>query len=456
MIELACFLKTLPPSRLDLSGYPRTESHRLTDVRKPAINSPGHYREYELAQKLAPLNDPRMHFWFQNNGIPGVNDIDIVIYHEEHGIFAIEVKGVRLTEIAYLSFRECQIDGRDENTNPNIKAGNASQKLQQYLRPRVGILARDLGGITPAACWPIIERRLWNEHWDNEELTGDYARRMIFKEDVETGASSFNFRLSQIAQNPLFNSYRSPFRHSKDLLEAIHKALDPVARPLPAPSDIQRLMTIERSVAAEATREAPVGRGTRLFYSGLPGTGKTFRLLQIGYAHALAKQRTLYVCFNKVLASDIRRLLNLSNVLSEPDLVFDVYDYFDVLRANAGGQLLTGEQEGEDDYDEWAQLVVDDLSTVRPQKYDTILVDEAQDLPGWAFDLIDLLRKPHSTICVAYGSGQQLYGSNTNDETEAKADHSARGQAWLSAFSASASLKPRLSRTFETLSLYSN
>jgi KaiC/GvpD/RAD55 family RecA-like ATPase len=68
---------------------------------------------------------------------------------------------------------------------------------------------------------------------------------------------------------------------------------------------------------------------------GPPGTGKTFRLLQIGIMHARENAKVLFCCFNQVLASDINRILNLLDISfkSEGDntLFKELIDVIDIL-----------------------------------------------------------------------------------------------------------------------------
>ena len=409
----------------------------MATVLKPAVNNPGHYREYEFAQNLALFEDPGLCLWFQLDSVPGIKDIDALLYHESLGVFVVEVKGVHLGDIQSISFDECVILDREERTNPNLKARNAAIKLREFLSPRV---KGQLGGPTPIAAWPLIERRQWDQHWDNPEFTGDYSRRMIFKEDISAGVQVLTFRLQQIKSRPLTSVYRGAFQHSSELLKDIDKAIGAKAVPKPAPSDLDRLAAIERKIAKEAQDEAPPGAGMRLLYRGAPGTGKTFRLLAIGAAHAVARQSVLFVCYNKVLATDIRRLLSFSKSINEPDITFDVYDVYDMLRSHAVSYDI-----GDHTHDDWAALVVDDLRGRLSTRYDTILIDEAQDLPGWAFDFLDMQTKPSSTVCVGYGAGQELYDVESARESER--DHAKIGKDWLVTF-ASTATKPTLNRNF--------
>ena len=89
----------------------------------------------------------------------------------------------------------------------------------------------------------------------------------------------------------------------------------------------------------------------------------------------------------------------------------DVRDAYEMLK------LFTSRQKIDisDDYDAWARLLVDemkgDISALN--KYDTVLIDEAQDMKQWAFEMIELHGKPGATICLGAGAGQELYGEES-------------------------------------------
>jgi len=51
------------------------------------------------------------------------------------------------------------------------------------------------------------------------------------------------------------------------------------------------------------------GSSKEVLFRGAPGTGKTFRLLEIALAHAHAERSVLLACYKTVLAAELRRML---------------------------------------------------------------------------------------------------------------------------------------------------
>jgi hypothetical protein len=371
---------------------------------------PEHRGERELAEQLMSLRDEKLHLWFGLDFLPGVRDIDVLIWHENVGIFTVEVKAVPLHKIESFGYRKCAIRGRDSGVSPQRQAYEAYESLREYLGQS---FLKKIGYVSSTACWPLIYRRNWDLRFDDPSVCGEFAQRMIFLEDLRGGASALSERLRYIYRNPPYRGGANySFVHKDANLQAFKNELEPKARLKPADSDFQRLRRIERDVKAEALKDVPTDRETRLVYYGYPGTGKTFRLLGIALQHALAGRRVLLACYNKVLAADLRRLMSFSEELrSAPGglKIRDVYELLGEFASQYGVKDIKA-----DDADEWGALVADEIA-VSPdmQSYDTVLVDEAQDMENWALRMLEHLGHPGATICVAAGRGQELYGTSS-------------------------------------------
>jgi len=233
---------------------------------------------------------------------------------------------------------------------------------------------------------------------------------MLFYEDFHSTPKTLIERLTHIRANPPRGEAPSgPFVNKRADLDALVRELHVNAKPIQAPSDIERLKAIEQRVIKEERERVPPKSGQRWYYHGKPGTGKTFRLLRIGFWHAMEGCNVLYLCFNKVLGADVQRTLNFSERLALSDGCLDARDAFDVLRRFVSSPV------GDEDHDDWARTVVELMreQVEELKKYDTILIDEAQDLPSWAFEMAFLHAAKNATILVASGRGQEMYGEES-------------------------------------------
>lgn len=365
---------------------------------------PEHQGEASLARQLAAFDDPHLHLWFALDYIPGVRDIDCVIWHENVGVFIVEIKAVNLPMVEEFGLDVCRIRGRNGTETPQRQAYAGQECLRRFLAPQMRA-----PWLASTACWPIISRSSWQRNW-NEKVIRELADCMIFEEDITSGPERLKRRLEHIYRNPPIRSGSNrAFVHNAKQLKEFANALRITATRTPAPSDLQKLRIIEDKVTTETTKLVPADKVSKVFFYGHPGTGKTFRLLQIGMHHALRDRRVLFACFNMVLAADTRRILAHSHKLRASHGEFKVVDIWDEVIAYKEQYKIC---EHKNDFDQWGELIVDDLRNRKDQlpKYDTILIDESQDMKDWMLEMLELHANEQTTVCVAAGAGQELYG----------------------------------------------
>jgi len=365
-----------------------------------------HPGERDLANLLVKLPDDALHLWFGLDSIPGVNDVDILVYHQERGVFVVEVKAVPMRMVERIGFNHCRIEGRSTDRSPTVQAQTAMHSLKNYLQKRTDVR---LPFMVPSVCWPKIPRHQWNRSITDDRFRGDWAESMLFLEDVKGGPGVIADRLTRIRRTPpIGQGSEGRFRHDPKVLELLRAELDASCRPEPTRGDVEKITILENRARREARDDAPTDETTRIAYSGYPGTAKTFRLLEIALSHAAMGRRVLFTCFNKVLAADLKRLL--AGIPQRADYagleITDIYDFatpiaepYDIPRG---------------DYEVWGQLLVEELQREAGGGqlgiYDAILIDEAQDLTDWMYELVRLHGKPESTIGIAVATGQELYG----------------------------------------------
>ena len=386
---------------------------------------PDHSGERRFAERLRLLLDHRAHAWFGVNYLPGVNDIDLLLWHDEVGVFTIEVKAITLSMIEKFGLTRCKIKDREEGPSPHAQAQKAELSFRNYVKPRKLNLFN-----VPTAAFPLITRAEWNLAWSSSaQLSGEWAETVIFQDDLQSGPDVFLRRLAYIYRNPPSGAGSDrQFSNNQENFEKLKRIISPEREePQLIPSDLSRLRELEASVYRETQNRFPAFGSGQLVYTGHPGTGKTFRLLQIGYEHASAGANVLLLCFNKVLAADIRRMLVGREFLSEqlrlelePSKSFhlDVADVWDVLLQRLAEQGLSGEFEDDREvgsessgFDARGRDAVELLGSVKDEVavYDTVLIDETQDFRKWQFDLAKLHLKPGGTLLIAHGKGQELY-----------------------------------------------
>jgi thymidine kinase len=368
--------------------------------------------ELDLAKKLINFNDQSLHLWFSLDFIPGVKDIDIILWHTQCGAFVIEVKAIPISMLEEFGFQKCLISNRGEVKSPQYQAYQASIDLKHYIQSKI----KKPPFFATTVCWPLISRHEWNNHWQKDEIKGEFSDRMIFKEDLNT-FDLFKDRLKYIYEHPpIRGAAKNPYKHDPVLFDDFKNYFNSILSPdkrIRIDSDYKKLRQLENSIRSEALKRVPVTQTKKVIFTGIAGSGKTFRLLEIGYGHVIGGKNVLFICFNKVLATDIRRLLSYSEHIKASKSVFDVRDCFELLTHYAGS---LGLKIDEIEYDVWAKEIVKELNLKQNSlfKYDTILIDEAQDLKNWTFDFIELLSHSKTSTCLSVGANQELYAESSS------------------------------------------
>jgi len=375
------------------------------------------------------MTPEHVHLWCGLE-LQGVPEIDLVIWDEKAGVFVVEVKAFGLDYISQLGPHEWKL-GKDRiDKPPHLQAMGQLYDLIGLCKRR----GRTAPWISATAALPQITRDEWRRRVEDSHYGHEWAESVLFKEDFESGYSVFRRRLEHIWENPpARRGSDRPFRHDARTFKRFDELVNaPAVRPQPpAPSDLERLRKIEGEVGRQTRETVPAFGGKRVMYSGYPGTGKTFRLLQIGADHISEGASALFVCFNKVLAADIRRSV-LAGKASGSRLAekLEVFDSWELLRTRKDAYPdmdwdLSEVSGAEVDYNEIrAAEAVELLSADEDQlpKFDTVLIDEAQDMSSWQLTLAELHLKPGGTLVVASGKSQELYGDRSERLGELESD----------------------------------
>jgi cold shock CspA family protein len=371
-------------------------------------DEPEHHGEYVFAHHLAALTDEPFHLWFGVDYLPGVTDLDLLLCFEPVGFFAIEIKAFSIEAVHEYSATHMSVAGRAGTKHPLKQARRAQLKLVEFLRA----VRISPPFVYTTAAFPNITRGAFLERFGGTPALRLQIEGMIFAEDLAS-REALAERLGHARESPPFGAApRRPRRPSADEIRSVVEAIDPRGKPTASPADIARSAVLRQPVsgrsrssrAARLARYVQPGRRLPTVFRGYPGTGKTYYLLRIALEHAREGRSVLFLCFNRVLASDIRRMLATTNFPKE------VLSRVDVTHAWAfRGRYSTTYVDGD-------QGVQDELpwifATHSPlEEYGTVCIDEAQDLPEWTFSLVRWHAEEGAEWFVAHGPGQELYAA---------------------------------------------
>ena len=372
---------------------------------------PRHAGERAAAQRLIAIADDKTHLWFSVNYLPGVSDLDALILQEEIGVFAVEIKAVSQEMIVDYGPDRCVIKDRHGSRTPLQQARTSQLGLIDYLRDVQGMERPPFIHLT--ALWPKIDRHGFTTQWAHPTVEAQSAS-MLFAEDLADQTALLE-RLQHIVKHPAYGkAVARPRPPTPQQVERVTYALA-TRITTRRPADDKLLRALEHSFTSQAkqdtTKSAPSkpsiwapGQPQKVIVRGHVGTGKTYRLLSVGLDHARQGRRVLFTCYNKVLGAELRRLLHSDPAYSDLTGQVDVVDIEQLLARQGPVTPAMGDYNAQRAEDVRALMGTDPLDS-----YDTMLVDEAQDMQPWAFDLLEWVAAPNADWYIAVGAGQELY-----------------------------------------------
>jgi hypothetical protein len=409
----------------------------MTRLAAPKLETklPTSHSERPFAERLSALEFPednRPHIWFGR--IPRCKDIDCVIWFPKNGLFAIELKSWALSNIIEISSDEIRLQENVHHSTTNtpwqqVRDETFSLKNRLARDPDIRAFPRPIW-IASAVSFYNIRRAEFEERFVPKEGTSgesDFRSAVssatLFCEDLQSWDSFLN-RLLSAKRDPLYGEgakiAAQPQIPDSSLIRALNGVLHPglIAAREASAYDKERVRVLESQEAKVLDR---INWKSPAICTGYVGTGKTILGLQAALQR-LQKGggRGLFLCFNKVLATDIDRLLQLSPIFSSVRL--DVFDVFQFLRALARDADVPYVFDSRDPNKSAEQVCAGlfaawhgDAAWKRRLQYDFVVVDEAQDLREWAWSLVEEVQGPNTEAMVIDAKDQQLYCENKAD-----------------------------------------
>lgn len=375
-----------------------------------------------LGQLSFPVDD-RPHVWMIR--IPHCRDADVVLWFPLSGFYNIELKSQPLHKLE-------DFDPTSAIWSEGVK--HSTDDSPWYQATKAGESLRDLVHGDPS-CQASLGRpwlssvaglfRMRREDF-RRKFTGDkgvtgentfyekLALEVLFDEDLRSG-DAFLDRLRYCRSHPVFGAPPTKLPRKYADHQGVLNALDGVFRPsLHAARsissyDADRLRNLEQ----QASRDVEgINWDEYAFCTGHVGTGKTLLGLHVALRSLEVHGGTAYfVCFNKVLATDLDRLLQLDHRYAS--LSLQVRDIFDLLR-RLGDLVGIPVRFGVDpsaDASKATPIVVEAFREQARPAPDVLIVDEAQDMPDWGWQLLEGLLVPSTRYFVIESKGQELYRS---------------------------------------------
>lgn len=313
-------------------------------------------------------------------------EIDIVVAHPGRGAVLLEVKGGPVTVVdgVWSSY------GNKLRPQPDEQIMKAKHGLVRRLKA-MGIDLTDLF-LVDAVCLPAVR------NVPPEGLGTALPREQIIDGTVlDDPTPAFEAILRE--HDPV------PVARFERFLTALKPTVvldGGTGRASPAALRLLDETTEERLDALRA-----LGDHDRVVVTGGPGTGKTWLVLDWARRAAERGDRTAVICFNRPIANQ------LAAALADHDVIVATYHSLLMDHLLPDHDFAVPPDAGQEYWDHVPTRILSELLHTVEQRFDTFIIDEAQDLrPQW-FDSLDGLLDPSGPqrILMTVDEAQMIYVS---------------------------------------------
>lgn len=382
------------------------------DTFKTEQREPFHQGEKVVKEAFDAYDNSNLKYWFALDYLPGVSDLDLLLFDKESGLFAVEIKAVPLSEIEEISLNSIVIRGRGKKKSTNEQAYDALIGLMNYANRK----SVSIPFTVATSMWPKITRNDWKTSFRSNVEIRDLSEHMIFEDDL-VSYSILQKRLSYIYRSPPIRKGSScDYKYSESHLSELYHLLvsDAVAPERPSCSKFQ---SIARNQRSSTLKKYPLNRPFKIVFEGIPGSGKTYSLLTLAQLHGTEGRAVLMLCFNKALATQLRvNVASIAEEMGDPELIdfINVVDVFQHASTCAGIFGIDGISKT--NYLEWLELILDELKSKElpfEEFPDVLLVDEVQDFSTSEQKWIEYWASNSRWVGIARGVGQEIYSQYT-------------------------------------------
>ncbi|MFN7829926.1 MAG: AAA family ATPase, partial [Armatimonadota bacterium] len=232
---------------------------------------------------------------------------------------------------------------------------------------------------------------------------------MLFREDIDSGPTHFRRQLLTIYEKPAIRMGYTAATVTDNVIQRLIGLLGNKSAERSDASDRQMLEKFERHYRSIAQKRAPLDSVSRITLLGVPGTGKTWQLLSIAKFHAEQGKSVLFLCYNHVLRTNIEQMVGTFRKGKGYGriTVHTVFDHIQLINETGNlGCSIVG-----DDFDQFPDDVIQRMieQDYMWEAYDTLLLDEAQDLKEYVGHLMQAITHETTNIVIGVGIGQDLY-----------------------------------------------
>lgn len=334
-------------------------------------------------------------------------EVDFIIFNPTRGYIGLEVKGGQEVGRDQEGWYSIDFFGKTHRLkqDPGAQAQSATHTMKRYLED-----LPEFGSWTPAYGWGVCFPGVTIDKDLDASLPRDFVLDKTDLTDVKTELDRV-FAANGMQEGLIPQSK----------IQSFLKALAPTFKLAPS---LASRFDEERPYIVELTSEQNdildmFEEFNRVAVKGAAGTGKTLVAMEKARRLAAEGKRVLLLCFNRPLADYLARK-------AEGFVVETFHRFAKTMCSRAGIKFKEPFDKNEKVnfwHEEAADLLQQALEVYPDERYDAVIVDEAQDFkPVWWIPVETLLAdRSDGVLYVFYDPNQEIYGGGPADDLGLKA-----------------------------------
>ncbi|SET26014.1 nuclease-related domain-containing DEAD/DEAH box helicase [Thorsellia anophelis] len=332
-----------------------------------------------------------------NTGGEQIGESDIIVFHPNFGVIVIEIKANGV----YVANGTWHYEsGRVMKSSPFSQARRNKYALIERIKSKLKPSELDNLIFTHAVWFPDI---IWNV----EIIDADCPARSFILDRNSLGTPENH--LMDIFNAVIAKHKASKIKWAQHQIRALHTLLAPtitINQPLRVTVD-DSIQALEQATLEQIEILSILKNQNRLLVEGGAGSGKTRLALFIAKQHANIGKRVLFTCFNKQLAQYIAT--SLSEVENLTVLSFHELVKLTVQSVGMPYTVPSDKDKIQAFFQEESPEHLFQASVFLEKKYDTIIVDEANDFLNTWWIALESLGVPDFNWYCFYDRQQILY-----------------------------------------------
>jgi len=326
-------------------------------------------------------------------------EFDFLLYHEIFGVFAVEVKDGK---IEYSESNDWTQNGHAFSRNPWKQAESRESWIRSELSKNFETPIFSFG-ICCCVCFPDTE-------FQAGAFPSGCRSRTIFKNDFDGDFAGMiqNFLKNSNVRKKAKDAPLIPTDAVRCVLESLYETAEKFFDN--NDNNARELLRLTREQGEILGKSA---HGLQRFrVRGGAGTGKTIIACEMAKRLAREKKQVLLLCHNILLAEILKREAEARKL--RPYLEARAFDPFarGFIRVKTKDVDAMPEDERNRFFKEDLPVRFAEFLKTHDQKYDAIIVDEAQDFSALRWLAVEEMLKPESKFVIFYDPDQNLF----NDE----------------------------------------